>query len=244
MLNKKKEKNVYAKTLLGDECSWEVKEAYKTLRTNVTFSINGKDTKVIAVTSAMPGDGKTLNAINHAISFAQIEKKTIIIDADMRLPTVAGKLKIEQEYGLSNYLAGQKQLADIIFRCKEYGLDVIPSGTIPPDPTRLLQSTRMRAMIERLRDAYDYIIIDLPPVTTVSDASIIAKDVDGYLLVVRNGQTDIRAVADMMERLSMAEAKVIGFVNNDVVKSANNYYYSKKYYGRYGYYRKSGEYRK
>lgn len=230
---KKKKKNIdRTNSILNEDSSWEVKEAYKTLRTNVMFSIDGENTKVIGVTSAMPHDGKTVNAINHAISFAQIGKNVIVIDADMRLPTVAGKLRMSQKYGLSNFLAGQKKLQECIKKNKLLGIDVLSSGTLPPDPTWLLQSPRFGEMLSELKKEYDYIIIDLPPVITVADSYIISPHIDGYLLVVRSGQTDVRAIADMMEQLSMAEAKVIGFVDNDVQSRKNDYYYGNSY----GYY--------
>lgn len=238
--NKKGKTASNANMILSTLSSWEIREAYKSLRTNVMFLIDGDKSKVIGVTSATPHDGKTINAINHAISFAQIGKKTVLIDADMRLPTVAGKLRMAHKIGLSNYLAGQNKLEECIKKSKKYGIDVLPSGTIPPDPTWLLQSDRFAKMIDDLKLEYDYIIVDLPPVTTVADAYIISGFIDGYLLVIRNGQTDIRAVDDMMEQLSMANAKVIGFINNDV-QGGTGTYYKKRYYDKSRYYSSSGK---
>lgn len=226
---------MYDTSVLDDGTSWETKEAYRSLRTNVSFMINGKDRKVIGVTSAMPEEGKTTNAVNHAVSFAQIGKKVLLIDADMRRPSVTSKLGIKNGYGLSNYLAGQKSLNECIKENKRYGIDIMPSGAVPPDPTWLLQSERFGELIGAVKEAYDYVIIDLPPVTTVADAYIIAEHIDGYLLVVRSGKTDRRAVEDMLEQLRMADADIIGFINNDVRRRGSGYY-------RFGYY-KSGYYR-
>lgn len=225
MFGKKKENISTRRAIISGGCSWATKEAYNTMRTNVMFSINGKENKVIGVTSAMPHDGKTITAVNLAISLVQIEKKTILIDADMRLPTVANKLLLSGNKGLSNILAGQAELDRCIKKDSQTGLDVLLAGEIPPDPTWLLQSPRFREMIGTLRERYDFIIIDLPPVTTVTDSYMITEHIDGYLLVVRNGWTDLRAVDEMMAQLSMAEARVIGFVNNDVPVRDRAYQY-------------------
>ena len=216
--------------LLSDKAPWPVQEAYKALRTNVTFSLPGTDSKVIAVTSATRHDGKSVNAINFAISFGEIGKKVLIIDCDMRLPTVATKLGIKAIPGISDFLAGQVKVSDAVVALPEYHIDVLPAGNIPPDPTRLLQSEQMGAMLAALKKYYDYIVIDLPPVTTVADAAILSHYVDGYLLVVRNESTEYRAVADMLEQLRFADAKIIGFIYNDAVIGTGKKYYRHYYY--------------
>ena len=227
---KKKDDAPSWQSVLGADTSWEVMEAYRTIRTNVSFMINGKEKKVIGVTSAVPEEGKTTNAINHAISFAQIGKKVLLIDADMRRPSVTGKLGLRTGSGLSNCLAGQKDLSECIKDNRRYGIDILPAGAVPPDPTWMLQSERFEKMIAQVREKYDYIIIDLPPVLTVADAYIISKYVDGYLLVIRNGKTEIKAVEDMVSQLRRAGALVIGFINNDAADGRDSYY-------RSGYYR-------
>jgi len=223
--------------LFTDEMPWSVQEAYKALRTNVMFSLPGSGCKIIGLTSAVMHEGKSVNAINLAMSLAKIDKKVILVECDLRLPTIRARLGLENEKGLTDMLTGQCQAGEGMVRSVEYGIDVITAGTIPPDPTWLLQSKQIDAMMTELKKYYDYIIVDLPPVTTVADASIMARLIDGYVLVVRHLATDKRAISDMLEILSGVNAKVLGFHYNDA--SAGNGKYYKGYYGGYygGYYK-------
>ena len=238
MADKKNKKKKGSKTdvqLLTENSPWQVQEAYKALRTNITFSLPGKDSKIVAMSSAFSHDGKSINAINHAISFGQIDKKVLLIDSDLRLPTCAAKLDIQATPGLSDLLVGEAKVTDCVKHLEQYRIDILPSGNIPPDPTWLLQSTQMELLLKEFRKYYDYIVIDLPPVTTVADASIVAKYVDGFLLVVRHEVTDYRAIADMLGQLRMAEAKILGFIYNDASSGDSRYYrnyYYKSYYAK------------
>lgn len=227
--------------LLSDKSSFSVQEAYKTLRTNLSFSLPGSGCKCIGVTSANRGDGKSSVAVNLAISFAQINKKVIILDCDMRLPTVASKIGIESKPGLSNYLVGSNDLGDMIIkRIEDKEIDVFPSGNIPPDPTTLLESENMANLLEVLRNHYDYIVIDLPPLLPVSDAAILSKYIDGYLIVVRHEKSEFSKIQETLHQLEFSGAKIIGFVYNG--KSLDNHYRkSKKYYYYYDYYKKSNK---
>ncbi len=228
------------KMLLSDKSSFSVQEAYKTLRTNLSFSLPGAGCKCIGVTSANRGDGKSSVAVNLAISFAQINKKVIILDCDMRLPTVASKIGIDSKPGLSNYLVGSNDLNDMLIkRIEDKGIDVFPSGNIPPDPTTLLESSNMSELLTVLRNHYDYIIIDLPPLMPVSDAAILSKYVDGYLIVVRHEKSEFAKIQDTLHQLEFSGAKIIGFVYNG--KSTESHYSkSHRYYYYYDYYKKSG----
>ena len=226
-------KHGFSESVLSEESPWLFQEAYKTLRTNIAFSVNGEDKKIIGITSATPKDGKSTNAINLAISFSQIGKKVVLIGADMRLPSLEQQLKMEiHKNGLSRYLAKQKKFDECIFRDVIDGVDVIPSGEIPPDPTWLLQSDMMIDLLKKLKDEYDYIIIDFPPVNTVSDAYILSRLIDSYLFVYRIGVTEKKEIQKALEHLQMAEAKIIGFVENGVrvheKEYYSNYYYAKK----------------
>jgi len=223
--------------LLTESSPWPVKEAYKALRTNLMFSLPDDSSKIIAVTSAFRHDGKSINSVNLAISLGQLDKKVLLIDCDMRLPTIASKIGIKAKPGMSDFIVGQADVRDIFHRSDELGIDIIPAGNIPPDPTWLLQSEKMDKLLDAFRKTYDYIIIDLPPVTTVSDAAILSKKVDGYVLVVRNEVTEFRAIADMLNQLKMADAKIIGFIYNDA-NSQGGKYYKKGYYRKGGYYSK------
>ena len=222
--------------LLSEKSPFSVQEAYKTLRTNVMFSLPGTGCKCIGITSADRGDGKSSVAINLAIAFAQLKKKVLIIDCDMRLPTVASKLGIKSSPGLSNLLAGQIDVKEkLIFRVNSRGIDVLVAGDIPPDPTVLLESRQMSKLIEMLKSHYDYIVFDFPPVSVVTDAVILSKDIDGYFLIVRHNYSEYGRMNNVIRIMNFAEAKVLGFVYNG--KSANtrsignkNYYYKHHYY--------------
>ena len=217
--------------ILTDASPWPVREAYRALRTNIIFSLPGKEGKVIAVTSSVRGEGKSTNCLNTAISFGQLDKQVIVLDCDMRLPTIAAKLSMRSAPGLSDYLAGQAELSKIVRRSRNAPVDVIPAGNIPPDPTLLLQSKQLGTLIMGLRKVYDYIFIDLPPVTTVTDAALFAAYADGYLLIVKHPCTEFDGVDDMLEQLRFANAHIIGFIYADAEVE------SKKYYRHY-YYKK------
>lgn len=218
------------RSILREKSPFMMREAYKALRTNVAFSLPGSEAKCIGVTSGGRNEGKSYNSVNLAISFAQIGKRVLLVDCDMRLPTVAAKLGVRAKPGLSDYLAGQVELGEALRRGVE-GMDVLPAGSIPLDPTGLLESKQIEELFAAMRKAYDYIIVDLPPVNTVADASILSRCIDGFLLVVRHGTTENKAIAEMLRRLRMASANVLGFVYNDV--SAADKRYSGEYY-RYG----------
>ncbi len=220
------------KVLLTDNSPFSVKEAYKTLRTNISFSLPGGGCKCIGVTSANRGDGKSSVAVNLGISFAQINKKVVVVDCDMRLPTVAAKIGIPSKPGLSNFLIGDNGVDDLVIRrVEDMGIDVVPAGNIPPDPTKLLESAYMSNLMDVLRKHYDIIVIDLPPLMPVSDAAILSKYIDGYLIIVKHNNSEYAKVEDTLHQLEFANAKIIGFVYNG--KAFENRYYKK---GRKGYY--------
>lgn len=210
--------------ILSNDSPWPMQEAYKALRTNITFCLPGNGSKVIAISSPQAHDGKTTVCINTAISFAQIGKKVLLLECDFRLPTVGTKLRICSIPGLSDTLIGKAQIAEALHRNVRDGLDVIPSGSLPPDPTWLLQSNQMAVLIEQFRKLYDYILIDLPPVTTVADASIFAKYADGFLITVRHQMTEVPAIEDTLTQLRLAGAKILGFVYNDAEIENGHYY--------------------
>ena len=218
--------NPTQEVILSENSPWQMKEAYKALRTNVIFSLPGSDSKVLIVTSALPNDGKTSNAINLAISLASLDKRVLLIDSDMRLPSIGATLNLQTSSGLSSVLVGQDTIGEAIFHMDEYGMDVLPAGVIAPDPSQLLQSKYMGLLLKVLRKNYEYIIIDMPPVNTVADASILAPLADGYLLVVRNEKTNYDAVDAMIEQLNFVNAKIIGFIYNDYTSAGKGGHYS------------------
>ena len=218
------------KIMLTEKSPFAIQEAFKELRTNVMFSLPGTGCKCVGVTSPTPGDGKSTSAANLAITLSQIGKRVILIDCDMRLPTVAESFRISAVPGLSDFLSGQAAVDACVRQVERYQLSVMPAGSIPPDPTGLLEDAQMDRLINAFRSVYDYVIVDLPPVMAVPDASILSKYIDGFLLVIRNRQTRHRYVTEMIRRLQLTKSKIIGFsvVGGDL--SSKKYYKHK--YGR------------
>lgn len=227
---------------VGAGVSFAAQEAYKRLRTNIMFSFAGADScRIIGVTSSMRGEGKTTTSINLAYSMAEMGKHVLLIDADMRLPNIHKQLELKQSPGLSNILVGMGEGASP-FRPSGLHphLSVMTAGDIPPNPTELLSSKRMKSIVGVLTEKFDYIIIDLPPVDAVADALIVSRITHGMVVVVRQDYADKKTLSHVMEQLKFHEANVLGFVLNRA-ESENKY--SKRYYKKNGYY-KNEEYRK
>ena len=226
-----------SKMLLSESSPFSMQEAYKTMRTNIIFSLPGNGCKCIGVISASRGEGKSTISTNLSLSLAQLNKKIILIDCDMRLPTVAAKLGISSVPGLSNYLSGGYSEIPTI-HVDKLGIDVIPSGNIPPDSTALIDSEEMKTLVKELKKSYDYIVFDFPPVNVVSDAVMMADLVDGYLIVMRHNYSENRMIDDMLQQLRLTKARVIGAAYNG--KGTPRKYYKKdKYYYKNRYYYKS-----
>lgn len=223
----------YTKVILNDNTDFSIVEAYKSTRTNLEYALAAEEgCKKIIFTSAMPSEGKTTSCINTAITFALAGAKIVLIDADLRKPKVHMCLELENATGFSNYLAGFAELDDVIQHCKN-GLDVITSGQIPPNPSELLVSPRMEKALLKLSEKYDYVIIDAPPVNIVSDAVSMSKFVTGVAVVVKEDFTTHDALKKALSNLEFANAKILGFILNDVMASRG--YYSKYYKYRYRY---------
>ena len=222
--------------LLNKNSDFFIREAYKTLRTNVNFSLASvTGCRVIAVTSSMQSEGKSITAANLALSLANADKKVLLIDCDLRKPKVGRLLGINARGGLVNLLADSKWTDELVQLYKDTGLTVIVSGKIPPNPSELLGSARMLNLISVMRKKFDYIILDAPPVNMVTDAVVLGPVVDGYLFVVRSNQSERASVSHAIEQLGYADAKIMGFVMNGVPLEKTSYGYSKYHYGRYGY---------
>ena len=234
-------------TLVGKGITFAATEAYNLLRTKLQFSFAGDNRcRVIAVSSAMSGEGKSLSAVNLAYSMSQLGKKVLLIDCDMRRPSLSAKLSIKKTPGLSNYLSGLCALDAVFQPCnlkdEENAFQVITSGRNPPNPIELLSSDKMSKMLSTLRESYDYIILDMPPVGEVSDALAVAKDTDGVLLVVRQNYCNRVVLNETIRQFEFMEAKILGVVCNCSTKSGGGY--TKSYYKKYGsrYSRYSGRY--
>lgn len=222
--------------LVGKDVSFAAAEAYKLLRTKLQFSFaEVGQCHVIGVSSAMAGEGKSLSAVNVAYSLSEMNQRVLLVDCDLRRPTVSAKLPLRKFPGLSNYLSGQCELKNIFQSCgikgDENAFDVIVAGRNPPNPVELLGSERMGQLLEQLRQQYDYIVLDLPPVSEVSDALAVAKWTDGVMLVVRQNYCHRKLFQSVVQQFSFVNCRVLGVVYNCATENAG--VYTKKYYKRY-----------
>lgn len=227
--------------LLSSKTPFSINESYKTARTNIMFALAGSEgCKKIIFTSAEPGEGKSTTILNLGITFAQVDAKVLIIDGDLRKPRVHRYLKLEKNEGLSELLAGMITVDKAIKHQDEYGVDCITAGQIPPNPIELLSSDNMKKLLESLSESYDYIFIDSPPVTVVTDATSMSKFVDGYVILVRHNYSIHELLEKTRQSLEFAEAKILGYVINDIKPMAGIGYsrygvYSTRYKYRYRY---------
>lgn len=225
------------KRLINAQTGFDVREAYKELRTNIMFSLPGDGCKKILSTSSVASEGKSTTNFNLAITVAETGAKVILIDCDMRRPNIARLLNEKGDRGLSNVLINDCSLRTAIFKTKYENLDVIFSGKIPPNPAELLSSDKMVETVDKLAEEYDYIFFDTPPINLVTDAALISKLTDGVVIVTRQYYTDRKLLLQAVEKLKFVNAKIIGLVLNDVV-------YSKAGYGGYGKYKYGGYYKR
>jgi capsular exopolysaccharide synthesis family protein len=219
---------------IGKNLSFAASESYKLLRTNLTLSMSDESKcKVIGITSALRGEGKSSTAINLAYTMAEANKRVLLIEADMRIPVLAKTLRINESPGLSNVLAGVNQLNESVRPSMLLeSLSVLPAGEIPPNPSELLSSARMEQLMKVLSDAFDYIIVDLPPVNAVSDSLAVSKLLNGMVMVVRQNYCDQHSLSDAMRQLEFLNVKLLGFVMNDAETAEKRY---KKYGHKYQY---------
>lgn len=229
------------KYLLTPKSDFFIREAYKTLRTNVSFALGAEEgCKVIVVTSSLQGEGKSITAINLAMSYAMTDRKVLVVDCDLRRPKLARLLQMNAKSGLSDLLMDPKKKTEAVIPSGIENLDVILSGKIPPNPSELLGSPRMKVLLDELKESYDYIFLDSPPVNIVTDAVVLAPESNGVLFLVRVNQSERGAVIHALEQLEYANIKILGFVLNGVDLEKTHYGYKKYRYGRYLRYGKYG----
>ncbi|QHT48031.1 CpsD/CapB family tyrosine-protein kinase [Bacillus sp. SB49] len=219
-----------AKTLIAhDNPKSPIAEQFRTIRTNLQYTSVDQDVSTMVVTSANPSEGKSVTAANVAVVFAQQGKRTLLVDADLRKPTIHYTFRVSNTEGLSNYLIGAQKLGNIVHQTDLSKLDVLTCGPIPPNPSELLGSNKMEAFIEEAKGMYDMIIFDTPPVHAVTDSQVLANFVDGVVLVVRSKQTEKESILKAKDQLVQAQANILGVVLNDQDIKKSNYYY---YYGQ------------
>lgn len=207
-------------------------EAYRQLRTNLQFVHVDQPAKIVVVTSSVAQEGKSSTATNMAATFSQAGRRVLLIDGDLRRPKVAEYLGLEQGVGLTNVLAGQVPVHDVIQTWGRGGLSVLTCGSIPPNPSELLNSESMKDLLNSLRETFDLVIIDTPPLLPVTDAAIAAANADGAILVVRHGKTSRHQVTGALNALAAVDATLFGTVLNMVPKSGadKHSYYRGNYY--------------
>ena len=235
-------KNPKRTAKICEHMTYSGREAFKRLRTNIVIALGEdpeKKCRVIGVTSAQPSEGKSTVTINLAYSFAELGKSVLLIDGDMRRPSVHSNVGAQISPGLSEVLTGAENLKNAVIRYKSSTdrtyFDLIPSGELPDNPSELLNSSRFQKFIEVVSTAYEYVIVDLPPVNAVVDAVSASKVTDGLIVVIRENYCPRSVLASCVEQLQYAKANILGFVMNGCVDGAGkHYHYNQQYYYHYG----------
>lgn len=202
-------------------------EAYRTLRTNIQYSSFDNEYRTIVVTSSEPGEGKTLTAGNLALALAQGESKVLLVDCDMRKPSVHKNFRISNENGLTDLLLHKRTMEQVMVKYNE-NLTIVSAGRVSPNPSEMLGSRAMGIFLEEMKEHFDYVVMDTPPLGAVTDAQVLSTKVDGTILVVKAGATKKDVVMNSVNLIKKVNGNIIGTVLNGVEQSKNKYYY---YYG-------------
>lgn len=208
-----------------------LQESFKTLRTNIQFC--GPEIRVVAVTSCHENEGKTVVSLNLAKSFAELGKKVLVVDADMRKSVIAGRhTSVKAPAGLSEVLSGLEQVTECVYETQIPGLHLMFSGQYPPNPVELLGGSYFARLLRNARESYDYVIVDTPPLGLVIDAAVIAPQCDGVMMVMANDSVRVRQAQEVVAQLEKSGAKLLGVVRNNVSGKSNPY--GKPYGKAYG----------
>ena len=218
---------------ISDKSKFAIVESYKAARSNIMFSLSADDDKLFAVTSYSKGEGKSTVSANLAISFSKMEKRVLLVDCDLRRPNIHNVFKVENTAGLSNIIGKMVDYEDVVHRNVLPNLDILPSGTIPPNPSELLCSARFTELVKKLHEDYDYIIFDTPPIGVVADALLLKDLVAGFVVVLRERSTTHGDVQNILDSMKLADAKILGFVKVGCItgrkRGRKNYYYYQYY---------------
>jgi capsular exopolysaccharide synthesis family protein len=225
--NKKKQlMNTKRKLVTKTDPKSPISEQYKTIRTNINFSSVDREIRSILVTSAGPGEGKSTTAANLAVVFAQQGKKVLLVDSDMRKPTAHYTFNLTNTFGLTTVLTKQHTLSEVTNPSDVENLSILTCGPVPPNPAELMSSRAMEQFLVEAYQAYDMLIFDTPPILAVTDAQVLANQVDGTVLVVSSGTTEIDSAVKAKDMLSSTKGKLLGVVlNNREIKDTSYYYY-------------------
>lgn len=211
-------------------------EAYRVIRTGIQFAQAGKELQTIALTSCTPNEGKSTTIANLAVVLTQAGKSVLLIDCDMRNPTVHKNFNLSNKVGLSSCISMGTALSDAVQKTSIEGLYALTGGVIPPNPSELLGSEQMKNVLQRAKEQYDYVLIDTPPVMPVTDALIVSRFVDGMILVIASAEVKVEMARDVKNQLVNAGANILGVVLNKVRSEHHGYGY-----GYYYYYGNDGE---
>ena len=208
-----------------------ISEQYRTIRTNIEYSNVDQDKKTILVTSSDKNEGKTTTVSNLAVSFANLNKKVLLIDCDLRNASIHKMFKINNIYGLTDILAKDRAVDKCIQETELENLYVLTAGAIPPNPAEILSSEKMKNLIEDLKNIYDYIFIDTPPIGLVTDAGVLSSFTDGVVLVVKSESVEKKYLEETKKKLDAVDARILGAILNSYKSEQKDYnYYS--YYGK------------
>ncbi|MBQ9082546.1 MAG: CpsD/CapB family tyrosine-protein kinase [Clostridia bacterium] len=220
------------KQTLHENLAFTAVEQYKLIRANLDFTLPADEKcPVIGITSAMRGEGKSTTAVNLSYVFAEKGSRVLLIDGDLRRPSIAKKLDIDNTHGLTDLLRGKGARIEDFQSKRRDNWYVLPSGAIPPNPSELLGSDRMANVLRQLREMFDYIIIDLPPLNLVSDAISVSPLISGMIVVIREDHTEKKELEKCLRQLQMANVRVLGCVMNGVKTGSASKYARYKYYG-------------
>ncbi|MBP3646785.1 MAG: CpsD/CapB family tyrosine-protein kinase [Clostridia bacterium] len=243
-IGKKKKKNKKAApqvelSFFGKKLNFAAREAYKLLRTNLMFALPESEEgrgRIIGITSSIRGEGKSTTVVNLASTLAETNGRVLIVEGDLRIPSIHKKLNIRSKPGLSNVLILRESHENYIQSVEVERLngqpitfDVLVAGEVPPNPSELIGSGRMKRRMEELAKEYDFVLLDLPPVTAVTDALIATKLVDGFVMVVRNEHADTKSLNEAIRQLRLVDAKILGFVFTCAGGPAGGYRYRYRY---------------
>lgn len=219
--------------VVTDELTYGVTEELNTLRTNLLFA--GKDKQVILLTSCVSGEGKSDTTFNLGVSLTELGKKVMIVDGDLRKSVMMRRVdqgKVDK--GLTHYLSGQSNLADVVYGTNVKNLHMVFAGPVPPNPTELLSSDLFKVTIESFREMYDYVLIDSAPFGMVVDAAILSEVCDASILLLESGNIKYRFAQEVKEKLEKCDCPLLGVVLNKVNRSKSSKYYGKQYKKYYG----------
>lgn len=231
----KKEKHSHRKLMLvGPNAPFQYVEAYKSLRTNLSFLSGTSKCKVVMITSSVPEEGKSNVAINLSMTLAEDGKRVLLMDCDLRKGSLSRYLNVKRSHpGISNVVAGQCGLSEALVTVNNEQFTLLPVGPIPPNPAEMLATDKMASLLKAAREAFDYVIVDTPPVSVVTDAAVLSRLVDGTVLVVRPGVTTIQGAQLSKKNLESVNAHILGVILNGYnakrTGKKDGYYYSYTY---------------